>query len=83
MKPGDNTEHIFCVHFLVPLFWGQLVLMLIHCVVSDSGDPLDCSPPGSSVHGDFQARILAWVAILFSRASSNPGIEPVSPTSPA
>ena len=48
------------------------MLMLIHCVVSDSGDPLDCSPPGSSVHGDFQARILAWVAILFSRASSQP-----------
>ena len=27
-------------------------------------DPMDCSPPGSSVHGIFQARILEWVAIL-------------------
>ena len=29
-------------------------------------DPLDCSPPGSSVHGVFQARVLEWVAIAFS-----------------
>ena len=35
-------------------------------------DPMDCSPPGSSVHGSLQARILEWVAILFSRASSRP-----------
>ena len=33
-------------------------------------DPMDCSLPGSSVHGIFQARILEWVAIPFSRASS-------------
>ena len=31
------------------------------------GDPTDCSPPGSSVRGIFQARILEWVAISFSR----------------
>ena len=30
------------------------------------GDPLDCSPPGSSVHGISQARILEWVATCFS-----------------
>ena len=30
-------------------------------------DPMDYSPPGSSVHGTFQARILEWVAISFSR----------------
>ena len=35
-------------------------------------NPLDCSPPGSSVHGVLQARILAWVAIPFSRGSSQP-----------
>ena len=35
-------------------------------------DPMDCSPPGSSVHGVFQARILEWVAISFSRGSSQP-----------
>ena len=30
-------------------------------------DPMNCSPPGSSVHGIFQARILEWVAIYFSK----------------
>ena len=35
-------------------------------------DPLDCSPPGSSVHGILQARILEWAAISFSRGSSWP-----------
>ena len=35
-------------------------------------DPLDCSPPGSSVHGTLQARILERVAIPFSRGSSQP-----------
>ena len=46
--------------------------------------PIDCSLPGSSVHGIFQARILEWVAFLFSRGSSlenstqgsNPGLLP-------
>ena len=33
-------------------------------------DPMDCSPPGSSVHGIFQARVLECVAISFSRGSS-------------
>ena len=33
---------------------------------------MDCSPPGSSVHGILQARILEWVAIPFSRGSSQP-----------
>ena len=35
-------------------------------------DPMDCSPPGSSAHGIFQARILEWVAIFFFRGSSQP-----------
>ena len=35
-------------------------------------DPMDSSPPGSSVHGILQARILEWVAISFSRGSSQP-----------
>ena len=29
-------------------------------------DPMDCSPPGSSIHGICQARVLEWVAIAFS-----------------
>ena len=35
-------------------------------------DPMDCSLPGSSIHGVFQARILEWVAISFSRGSFRP-----------
>ena len=30
-------------------------------------DPMDCSLPGSSIHGIFQARVLEWVAIAFSK----------------
>ena len=40
--------------------------------VSDSCDPMDCSPPGSSVHGILQARILERVATPSSRGSSPP-----------
>ena len=35
-------------------------------------DPMDCNPPGNSVHGILQARILEWVAISNSRGSSQP-----------
>jgi len=42
-------------------------------------DPVDCSPPGSSIHGILQARILEWVAISFSRVLPDPGIKPRSP----
>ena len=35
-------------------------------------DPVNCSPPGSTVHGISQARILEWVATSFSRGSSQP-----------
>ena len=33
-------------------------------------DPMDCSPPGSSVHGIFQARVLEWAATAFSSISN-------------
>ena len=44
-------------------------------------DPIDCSPPGFSVHGILQARILEWVAMPSSRGSAllDPEIEPTSP----
>ena len=40
--------------------------------MSDSLQPMDCSPPSSSIHGILQARILEWVAISFSGGSSRP-----------
>ena len=49
--------------------WAQLCPTLCN--------PMDCSPPGSSVHGIFQARVLEWVAIAFSRIA----IWPSNPTS--
>ena len=45
--------------------WELKVLVTQSCLTLYS--PMDCSPPGSSVHGIFQARILEWVAIPFSR----------------
>ena len=43
-----------------------------HSYVLTLCDPMDCSSPGSFVHGILQARILEWVAIAFSRGSSQP-----------
>ena len=34
-------------------------------------DPMDCSPPGSSIHGIFEARVLEWGAIAFSEMTAN------------
>ena len=49
-------------------------------VVSDSLDPMDWSPPGSSVHGILQVRMLEWVAPSFFPGDlSDPGIEPRCP----
>ena len=54
---------------------GQLCLTLCN--------PMDCSPPGCSVHGNSQARILEWVAISPPGALPDPGIKPESLVSPA
>ena len=57
------------------------------CLVAQScptlWKPLDCSPPGPSVHGIFQARILEWVTIPSPGDLPDPGIKPMSPVSPA
>ena len=52
----------------------NLVKLEIEVLVAQSTlcNPMDCSPPGSSVHGILQARILEWVAMPFSRGSSWP-----------
>ena len=59
---------------------GLSVCYLLSCV--RLCDPMDCSPPGSSVHGVLQARMREWVAIPFSRPRDllpDPGIELGSP----
>ena len=73
-----------CIH-LKHVFQNLLhlyVCMLCCSVMSDSCNAMNCSPLGSSVHGIFQARILEWVAISFSRGLPDPGIEPTTPVSP-
>ena len=67
-KVSGRLDDIFCV-FLVPQLCPTLC------------DPMDGSPPASSVHGLIQARILEWVAKTSSRRSSQPRIEPRSPAS--
>ena len=53
-----------------PASEGEPLLVAKSCLMLC--DPMECSPPGSSVHGIFQARILEWVATSFSRRSSPP-----------
>ena len=50
----------------------SLHFLLVSCSVSDFYDLMDCSLPGSSVHGICWARLLEWVAISSSRVSSQP-----------
>ena len=63
-SPGKNTG-VGC-HFLL-----QCMKVKSEREVTQSSptlrDPMDCSPPGSSVHGTFQARVLEWGAIAFSK----------------
>ena len=59
---------------------GLKVKMLVTQLCPTHCDPMDCSPPGSSVHGILQATILEWVLPFPSpRDLPNPGIEPRSP----
>ena len=58
----SRQEHWSGLPFLSPVHESEVTqLCLTPCY------PLDCSPPGSSTHGIFQARVLEWVAISFSR----------------
>ena len=72
VEPEDETE-------LLESHGGGLVAKLCPTLC----DPMDCSLPGSSVPGIFQARILEWVSISSSRDLPDPGTEPASLSSPA
>ena len=68
---GTHAEALFalaclpCDHLLIIYFHLVCDKSLQSC--STLCDPMDCSPPGSSVHGILQARILEWVAMPSSR----------------
>ena len=64
---------IFCLitrNYVSKSFGKKCVLVAQSCPTLC--DPMDCSPPGFSVHGIFQARILEWIAISFSKGTSQP-----------
>ena len=60
---------VSCSYFLYllsyPLFWCSVTQACLTLC-----NPMDCSPPGSSVHGISRGRIMEWVAIAFSRGSN-------------
>ena len=62
-SPGKNTG-VGC-HFLLQCMKVKSAVAQLCPTLSN---PMDCSPPGSSVHGIFQARVLDWGAIAFSKA---------------
>ena len=72
--PWPRTDLVILrktAHFIKPLLLDtKSVLIAQSCLTL--WDPIDCSLPGSSVHGILQARKLEWVAISFSRGSSWP-----------
>ena len=90
-----NTTHILLIMTALCMLWNwemgvhqlcfffKIVLATTKVLVTQLCpilcDPLDYNLPGLPVHGILQARILEWVAIPFSRVSSNPGIELRSP----
>ena len=66
------SGHHFCwVYMKLKMLVAQFYLTLC--------DPMDCSPPGFSVRGSLQARILEWIAMPSSRGPPDPGIEPRFP----
>ena len=68
-----KVSWVFCLLKLYCCKTKTIVGLMLGCsVVSDSCNPMDYSPPGSSVHGISQRRTLKWVAITFSRGSSPP-----------
>ena len=64
-----NTKHPYPLIFF-PGFLMHACIVIQSCLTLC--DPMDCSPPGSSVHGILQVRILEWVAMPFSRGPSRP-----------
>ena len=64
-----STSVIRCPERVTDDLW---VCILSHLSLVQDCDPMDCSPPGSSVHGILQARILDWVSMPYTKVSSQP-----------
>ena len=80
LPPTSLFQHILpvkCSPLMHSFIWltrgkGKWMKVLLAQSCPTLCDPMNCSPPGSSVHGILQARIMEWVAIAFSRGSSWP-----------
>ena len=77
MRPGQEWDWLWNLGLMLYSIWdfqgsAWQNVVVVECFKSCPTlfRPQDCSPPGSSVHGIFQARILEWVAVSFSRGSS-------------
>ena len=73
-KTTTSTNISTLIHFAVKLFWLDIGVLMCLCAQPSPTlcNPMDFCPPGSSVHGIIQARILEWVAISSCRRSSWP-----------
>ena len=83
LRMPSLLPHDLCHEWNVSL---QLPATILCCCLAAKSyltlcDPMDCSPPGSSVHGILQARVLEWV-FLSPGDLPDPGMEPVSLMSP-
>ena len=80
MYKYDALREAVSLSFEMPPLLTFSFSLWLFCLVTKSWptlcDPMDCSPPGSTVHGILQARIVEWVVISFSRDLPDPGIEP-------
>ena len=65
------------------LFPLRVCIWPVYSVMSDSLHPMNCSPPGSFVHGILQTRILEWIAVASSRGFPTQGLNLKSLASPA
>ena len=80
-----SLHSLSCITDISSIFWSIIfqeitfhvtykLLVCVYVLVTQSCltlcDPMDCSSPGSSIHGNLQKRILEWVAMPFSRGSS-------------
>ena len=74
MDDGDGSTRCTCAY--AKELCSLKKVSVAHCALSD---PMDYSPPGSSVHGIFQARILDWLPFPFQGDLPEPGIKSQSP----
>ena len=69
VSPRIRRDTWKIIYKWTPVSWSSLFDLKVKVLVAQSCltlQPVDCSPPGSSVHGILQARILEWIAIIFS-----------------